>query len=157
MHFQRFYLCKSIIDESDSPDIFEPTDQRPNLLGLILLESFCRSGKHFIQSCVKLCLRQLVSNRDIIVQVDFFLVLRSACAWRYIRSSIAFISPVARRFSGNARASKQGVFRTSRPIRTVSTPGTRWHYTFRRHTGSNLQSQADCGMNINKLSHDGKL
>jgi len=67
MHFQRFHLCRSIIDESDSPDIFEPKEQRQKLLGLILLADFYRPANHCIQSCVKLCLPQLVSNRVIIV------------------------------------------------------------------------------------------
>jgi len=86
MHFQRFHLCRSFIGESDSPDILKSTDQRPRFLGLILFEAFCRSGNHFIQSCVKFCLRELVSNWDVIAQVEVFLVFRSLCAWRYIRT-----------------------------------------------------------------------
>jgi hypothetical protein len=34
--------------ESDSPDIFEPKNQRQKLFGLTIIEIFRRAGNHFI-------------------------------------------------------------------------------------------------------------
>jgi hypothetical protein len=52
-----------LIGESNPSDMFEMKDQRTQFLSLILLETFSRSGNHFIHSCIKLWLRQLVNNR----------------------------------------------------------------------------------------------